>query len=258
MVSKLQEFQEHLRIVSEDVQAFVSYGSSSSKQWQTSTWKTTRISQGSEGTNWPCWPWPASPAPPPPCCPWAQEAHCSSALDQAAMKKAVWERAARSLVGTCHGLAELCFSPVLTQTRLQVRLCLAMHLNYPLDLGWPHLLSLTCSARLAWGQGSCTLPAPAVQQHFQSYTLGRGFTEVRSNCKVAQQELRIVCGLETGKAALHYGKRQCLVKLAAHIVSTFKCQRSSTEELKKIASILLLPDHKEAPRNPAEARCLLY
>lgn len=87
IVSKSQEFQKHLKIMSEDIQIFVSRVSSSPKKSQISMWKTTYTSQGSEGTNWPCCLWPASPASPPPRCPWAQEPHCSSDLGQDAMKR---------------------------------------------------------------------------------------------------------------------------------------------------------------------------
>lgn len=43
----------------------------------------------------------------------------------------------------------------------------------------------------------------------------------------------------------------------AHLVSTFKVQISSTEELKKISSIPLLPGHKVTPQSSADTRFLL-
>lgn len=83
-----------------------------------------------------------------------------------------------------HGSSELHVSWVLTQARLQVLLCLAMHLNYPLNSWLTPLTSVTCSARLAWGQDSCTLPAPVAQRHFQRYSPARGFTAVGSSCRL--------------------------------------------------------------------------
>lgn len=194
IVSKSQEFQKHLKIMSEDIQIFVSRVSSSPKKSQISMWKTTYTSQGSEGTNWPCCLWPASPASPPPRCPWAQEPHCSSDLGQDAMKREramkcssakPWQVPTRLLTAllSCT-LAQS--SPKLDCRYFCVWPCTQLNstqLNYPLNSWLTPLISVTFSARLAWGQDSCTLPAPVAQRHFQSYSLARGFTAVGSSCR---------------------------------------------------------------------------
>lgn len=137
----------------------MSHGSSSSKKSQIPTWKTTCISQGSEGTNWTCWPWSPFPAPPRPHCPQAQDhplqlRHGSSSYEKRTNHEMQLSEAIAGPQNAPYSSSELHLISVLIRARLQVLSVPdhALQLSSGLWADPTYITDLFCSPDLGTGQ----------------------------------------------------------------------------------------------------------